>query len=228
MKTKIKTKNFNLLVVAHPDDESIFFAGLLMKQSKAQWKVILMTDADADGHGRARMNQFDRAMKRLKVKKIECWQYPDIYEQRLPVEEIALRLMQEKALKVYTHGIIGEYGHPHHQDVSFAVHLAFAEKKVMSVAYNCFPNESIQLPKSSYQMKTKVLSQVYQEETRMFSNFLPATSTESFVSVSFKEVQSLYEFFTKGKKPSLKNLKVYQWYWPYLAAQKRKSLPRPF
>lgn len=227
-----KTVNYNLLVVAHPDDESIFFAGLLLKKSKIPWKIICMTDANADGHGIARLNQFRRAAKLLKAKKIECWKYPDIYEQRLPVEEISQRLLQktpgEKILNVYTHGIIGEYGHPHHQDVSAAVFMAFPESRIRSVAYNCFPEEVVPLTAKDYALKTKVLSKIYHDEIRRFSNFLPATSSEGFARVTKKEVLALYRFFTKGAIPNLKDLKVYRWYWPYLLAQKKKALPRPF
>ena len=220
-------KQYNLLVVAHPDDESIFFTGLLLKKQKSPWKIICVTDANADGQGLKRYEQFRAAMKLLKISDFMFWNFPDIYEKRLPVHTLAAKLKAlPKPKEVYTHGIIGEYGHPHHQDISMACHYVF--KNVFSVAYNCFPDFSVALTKREYEIKTKILSQIYQEETRRFANFLPAQFTEGFVKISTLEAKNIYDFLTLGTEPPLKNLKKYKWYWPYLQAQKLKALPRPF
>jgi len=46
-----------LLVVAHPDDETIFFGGTMYSLKKRGWKVIVVTDGNADGMGSTRRNQ---------------------------------------------------------------------------------------------------------------------------------------------------------------------------
>jgi len=43
-----------------------------------------------------------------------------------------------------------------------------------------------------------------------------------------EEVAALYDYIVKGKKPDLKILKVYSWYWTYLENNKGKVAPRPF
>src|SRR5262245_23146964 len=118
----MSSSKFNLLCVAHPDDEVIFFGGLLQRRRTLPWTIVCMTDANADGDGRRRKLQFEKACRSLGIKDAQWWNYPDIYEQRLPVEDIIAQLREEfpRPQNVFTHGIVGEYGHPHHQDVSFA------------------------------------------------------------------------------------------------------------
>ncbi len=212
--------NFNLLVIAHPDDETIFFSGLL--QTLKPWHVICVTDGNADGQGHKRTKQFEKALNLQKVSSFEQWDFLDIYHKRLSIPKLVERLKGYRPQSVFTHGIVGEYGHPHHQDVSMAVHKTF--KDVSSVAYNCYPDLTLKLTQKQFELKAKILSKIYFSETERFANFLPATSIESFAKLSFKEVESIYLHFTK-KKP-LKNLDKYEWFKPYLA--KKTISKRPF
>lgn len=122
----MKAKAYRLLVVAHPDDETIFFGGLLQKEKSLPWKVICVTDGNADSRGKERAEEFLKATKLFGVKDTEHWNYPDLFTSRLPLKEITERLSTlPKPKEVYTHGPIGEYGHPHHQDVCLATYRAF-------------------------------------------------------------------------------------------------------
>ena len=224
MKSK---KKFNLIVVAHPDDETLFFAGLMLSVKSHPWKVICVTDGNADGQGALRADQLAEACHQLKVKSLEHWNFPDIYEQRLNIASLVEKLAAlEDIHQVYTHGILGEYGHPHHQDVSMAVHLAFP--KVFSVAYNCFAQKLVKLSPKQYQLKSRILSTVYLSETRRFAPFLPSTFVEGFTTVDLKEAQLIYQWITKGIKPDRKLLKIYGWYFEYLKKAIEEPPPRPF
>ena len=228
---KHQIEKYNLLVVAHPDDESIFFSGLIQRIKKYPWRVICLTDGNADGQGAKRKSDFIKACKVLNVADVEWWGYPDIYEKRLPVDEICDYLKSlPPPQQIFTHGPLGEYGHPHHQDTSFAVHMAFAnEVPVYSVAYNTLPEIRIHLTPKEFNLKTKILSKIYGSETSRFLNLLPATSTEGYLRIDFKEVQALYDFVTsksKNKKLNTSKLRCYKWLSQYLA--KHRELPRPF
>lgn len=222
-------KKYNLVVVAHPDDETIFFGGLVQTYKRRPWKVICVTDGNADGAGAKRRKDFLNACKKLGVAAAEMWDFPDRYDERIHVDNLAGRLKQENAGEVFTHGILGEYGHPHHQDVCLAVHKAFSSShKVWSVAYNCFADKVIKIPRKAYQKKCEVLSQVYYSETHRFARWLPAYNHEGFVKLGLKEVEALHSFFEQGVKPSPSVLKVYGWFVPYLEEFRTQVTSRPF
>lgn len=218
----------NLLVVAHPDDESIFFGGLLQRRRGRKWTIVCMTDANADGEGRKRKKQFETACARLGVKDAQWWGFPDIYEKRLDTDAIVARLRQLPApFEVYTHGIIGEYGHPHHQDVSYAVHHAFAKHpRVFASAYNTMPEKSIRLSAKEFATKADVLAHIYGSETTRFLNLLDATAFEGFVRLDLKEVEAVYDFLARKRPLRTKDLKAYKWYADFLKT--RRDQKRPF
>jgi LmbE family N-acetylglucosaminyl deacetylase len=224
-------QKYSLICVAHPDDETIFFGGLLLRRRRHPWRVVCLTDGNADGQGKKRRRQFEKAAELLGVKEAHWWGYPDIYEKRLPVAEISARLedMAKERMphEVFTHGIAGEYGHPHHQDVSFAVHEAFrGQTPVHSVAYNAFPDVVVNLTEEEYALKTRILTEVYGSETSRFLHLLPATWSEGFCDLDPKEVHALYDFFAREKPLRAKDLSRHLWLAGHL--KKNRNRNRPF
>ena len=222
-------KKYALLVVAHPDDESIFFSGLLMNNRKLPWKVVCVTDGNADLAGSKRADQFKKACGLLKVES-QQWSFPDKFETRLDTEKLMLKLMElDPPEVVYTHEILGEYGHPHHQDVSYAVHRAFSKKKcVWSVAYNSFPQTTFGFTKAQYKIKTRILTKTYQSETLRFLNFLPLTSKEGYLKTSFSEVDHIYSYFTGKTDLKKAKLKNFLHLFDYLSERRTLLQSRPF
>jgi len=228
---KTPPKKHNLLVVAHPDDETIFCGGLLQVYRRRPWKVVCVTDGNADNQGEMRRQEFLNACKDLKVKDMAMWDFPDRYNTRLDVNALVERLSQESGAEIFTHGILGEYGHPHHQDVSLAVHRLFKPRRipVWSMAYNCFAEKSFRLPRKAYERKCKILSQTYFSQTKNFSQFLPAHNQEGFVQVELAEVEALHAFLAHGQNLTAGSpLKTYAWFHPYLENFRKNTEQRPF
>jgi len=226
----MKSKKCNLVVVAHPDDETLFFGGLIQMHRRYPWEVVCATDGNADGFGAQRKLQFERACRTLGVKKTHWLGFPDVYENRLNLTELCSQLKEfTHAQDVFTHNSLGEYGHPHHQDVCAATHEAFAKhQNVFSTAYNAYPEKIFRLTPRAYQNKTKVLTKIYSSETRRFTHLLPATWTEGFVRVSSREARALYSYLASGAPLAAKDLKVFRWYLPYLDGEALRKMPRPF
>ena len=102
----------NLMIVAHPDDESLFGGSQLLKD---QWKVVCVTN----GNNPVRSKEFEQVMTATNSEG-EIWSYPD--SQFIPFNESKLFLDLKKVIdcgwnKIVTHNAHGEYGHLHHQQI---------------------------------------------------------------------------------------------------------------
>ncbi|GGD75564.1 PIG-L family deacetylase [Paenibacillus nasutitermitis] len=108
-----------LMVVAHPDDESIFGGAALIREKG--WKVICLTNGD----DQTRSYEFHRAMRRVGAS-CEIWNYPDKYEGSFNAEVVGRDL--EKVInkhrfhRIVTHNLQGEYGHSQHKSLSKILH----------------------------------------------------------------------------------------------------------
>jgi LmbE family N-acetylglucosaminyl deacetylase len=198
----MSSTKYNLLMIAHPDDETIFFSGLLLRRRARPWKIICATDGNADGQGKRRRRQFERATGLLGVRDTEWWGFTDKFSKRLPVEELTARLSAlPTPHEVFTHGVIGEYMHPHHQDVSLSVHRAFAgHPRVYSAAYNAFPELRVHLDKKEFELKAK-----------------------GFFRARLEEIEAIYEFNAGLGRLDRKRLHAYAWMADYLATRPMKK-----
>ncbi len=234
MSKKIKEKKYRLLVVAHPDDETLFFSAALMQKSpkntQLPFKIICVTNGNADGAGNERTKQFQAACVKLNVPEAFQLDFPDIYEKRLDVNLLTDFLKTlPMPTEVYTHGIVGEYGHPHHQDVSFAVHQAFAKKvKIWVPAYNCEAEKVVSLSAADYKIKSKIYAEIYQGETLRFSQFIPNRNADEYTTLSLSEVQEVYSSMLEKRVPNKAKLKKYKWFYNFLAENNLKANKRPF
>src|SRR5690606_31192293 len=106
-----KQKKVSLVVVAHPDDETLFFGGLILSSPKKYWHIVCATDANADGLGATRHRQFEAACKKLGVKSWTFFNLPDVFSKRLEIGVIQKKLAELserfKITEVFTHGPTG-------------------------------------------------------------------------------------------------------------------------
>lgn len=191
-----------LVVTAHPDDETIFLGNLI--QSRKGVKLVCVTDGNAEGRGQERAQELAQACKLLGVKDHRILGYRDQSSGRFAVQEIAEKIRAlGKFDEVYTHGILGEYGHVNHQDVSYATHLAFrgTRTKVFSVAYNIYAEKIIRPTERQLKIKSRIMTEVYFKETRRFLNVLPITNAEGYSRVHWKEIEAMYALLTQNIEP---------------------------
>ena len=211
------TEDSSLIVTAHPDDETIFFTGLILSRPKTRWTVVCATDGNADHNGLHRIEDLKAACKKLGVENVTTLGFPDRFEDRLDTGALQEMLSSISAKEVFTHGVLGEYGHPHHQDVCFATHQTFFGKiPVYSVAHNCFPDVTVNLSQEMWYLKSELYSQIYYSETRRFIQMLPIQFTEGFTQVTLDEVSAIYYFLAKKQPLDPKALCVYRALEPFL------------
>jgi len=102
------------MVVAHPDDETLFGGGELLKH-KGEYKVVCLDY----GNHLVRHKEFICAMEELGVKKWEHWdgepyKSSTAYNESILIPRLERVLNERNWEKVVTHNQGGEYGHYRH------------------------------------------------------------------------------------------------------------------
>ena len=119
-----------LVIVAHPDDETIWMGGTLLK-NKNKWDTTIIC--------LCRKNDKDRAPKFKKVCKIlkaksHISDLEDERPNKLSQKEIINKIKKFKPNKnydyIFTHGTNGEYGHIRHKEVHNSVDKMIKNKQL--------------------------------------------------------------------------------------------------
>lgn len=126
-----------LVIIAHPDDETIWMGCTLLRNIN-KWNLTIIS--------LCRRKDKDRAPKFKKVCKIygaKCFM-SDLEDDKLnhvPVNEAIKRIKKYAGKKydyIFTHGKNGEYGHIRHRDVHKAVNEMLRKKSLSCKELICF------------------------------------------------------------------------------------------
>jgi len=120
-----------IVVIAHPDDETIFCAGTMLRYPDWQWEVVCLTHTAGDTRGR----ELACAMESFQALGVNVVAYHtldgrDAMEELTSEEERAwgerLGACNLRADVAFTHNPTGEYGHPQHVLVNRITHELFS------------------------------------------------------------------------------------------------------
>lgn len=111
-----------LVVVAHPDDETIWMGGTILKNPQMRWTIFALCRAS----DRDRAPKFRRVCRHYGARAIIADLEDDgIMNIRESVPKIRRIIKQKTGRKkfdyIFTHGLAGEYGHSRHISVHLAV-----------------------------------------------------------------------------------------------------------
>ncbi len=181
-----------MVVVAHPDDETIWMGGTLLK-NRNRWNTTIIS--------LCRRNDKDRAPKFRKACKIFKAKFfiSDLEDENLnkiTLNEIIERVKGYSSKNyscIFTHGENGEYGHKRHIDVHEAIKKMLNKKllsaeKIFFFSYFkkgrlCCANKNsdkfIKLSSSLLKQKKKIINSVYGFAKNSFEN-LCTSDTEAF------------------------------------------------
>ncbi len=118
-----------LVIVAHPDDETIWMGGTILKNNDWDWTIIsLCREGDLD-----RMPKFKRVCDFYNAKGIIS-DLDDEKHDPLNIEEVAKKikslLSEKKYDYIFTHGENGESGHIRHKETHEAVKKLVEDKEL--------------------------------------------------------------------------------------------------
>jgi len=111
-----------LAIVAHPDDETIWMGGFILKHKQLKWTIFSLCRAsDKD-----RAPKFKRVCKRYGatgiITNLEDRNIMSVKESLPKIKRLIQREVKDKKFDyIFTHGRNGEYGHKRHKGVNRAV-----------------------------------------------------------------------------------------------------------
>jgi LmbE family N-acetylglucosaminyl deacetylase len=119
----------NLVLVAHPDDETIWMGGYIMQKPKDDWTIFSICRAS----DKNRAPKFKKVCNHFKAKSIMT-DIDDESDKPLKLElikkTILKNLKENQFDQIFTHGANGEYGHIRHIELHKAVKELLKGKKL--------------------------------------------------------------------------------------------------
>lgn len=203
-----------LVVVAHPDDETLYFGPWLVAGLAPHCDVLVVTDGDHDGRGAQRQDSLRRAAAAFGVREVWQWDFSDHPGFLLPLEPLEARLRalgdERGYAQVLTHSPHGEYGHLNHVDVSLAAHRAFEGRaEVWVPADKLYAEAEVHLEVEAHARWVRILLECYPKEARESFRDISLPRTTGARRISLDEAEAIHALITEGEAPDPSRLNAY-------------------
>ena len=191
----MKEKKEALCIVAHPDDETIWMGGTILKNKDFNWTIISLCRKDDPD----RAPKFKKACEFYKANPI----ISDLEDEKLGplstpkmINKISSLLPKSEYSLIFTHGENGEYGHLRHKEIHKAVKKMIKSKelKAKQMYYFSYKNKNSKIPYPN--PSSDLISNLNEKEYKDKINLI--TNIYGFLKNSFEaESCNKIEAFTK-------------------------------
>lgn len=185
-----------LVVIAHPDDETVWMGGTILENPHVRWTIFSLCRGDDPD----RAPRFRHVSKKYGatpiITNVEDEEVMSVTESITVISRmIRKHLSQKRFVYLFTHGANGEYGHPRHVGVHLAVKKLITGKKIVcdslyffsyrSPAYPVvinniqLANSYIQISQERLREKKNVIKKLYGFSQGSFEN-RACLQTETF------------------------------------------------
>lgn len=184
------TNNVNiLLLVAHPDDETIFCGGTMLIYPNCKWTVVSITDL-------GRSFAFKKAIESFKELGVNIVSYktlaqenikqgarlPDLAKEKIVWEKVVREQNFSPDITI-THNEAGEYGHGAHKLLSVVADNLFSN--IWKFIY-----PKVEQPYKQKVKEVELNNEILKRKTKVFKDSYP---TEQYLWTKFKTLMD-YEF----------------------------------
>ncbi|MDD5164411.1 MAG: PIG-L family deacetylase, partial [Patescibacteria group bacterium] len=178
-----------LLLVAHPDDETIFCGGTMLLYPYCQWAVVCMTD----GPGNAPREEFEKAIEKFKKLGVNIISYLWLGQEKFKKTKKEMSEAEKRVIEsgnntlrlkwkteieqcnfnpdiVITHNERGEYGHIDHKELHLIIKSLFSnvwdffypKHNENKITYK--KRENIELNNAILKIKRDIIHDIYKSQ----------------------------------------------------------------
>ncbi|KAL4446014.1 hypothetical protein ABPG74_011006 [Tetrahymena malaccensis] len=195
-----------LFVIAHPDDESMFFLPTILEMKEQNYKLHLLSFSNGgfDGLGKIREKELEKCCRFLGFEKCEIIDDPQIQDgmdKNWPTETKMLTILQSYVEKHNIKGIFtfddhGVSGHPNHKDVYRCVRNFKQQNTELTKGIKFFKLQSVNIIRK-YIGAFDILFCIFSQITFVNCNPLKAWQAMSIHHSQFVYFRKLFVIFSR-------------------------------